>query len=114
MLSDRAICRKETLGMTCGFEPRHPPFPLAGGLVGVFRTIIQIPRLPVFDTRQHLPLGRAIAFQLVGHEHPRHLRQPSEELLGRVLIPAALHQNIEHVAVLIDGPPHIMTLAVDR
>jgi hypothetical protein len=34
--------------------------------------------------------------------------------LGRLLVAAALHQDIEHVVVLIHGPPQIMLRAVDR
>jgi hypothetical protein len=37
-----------------------------------------------------------------------------EKLLRRVLVAAALHENIEYVTILIDGPPEIMPCAVDR
>jgi hypothetical protein len=46
-----------------------------------------------------------VALQLIGHNHPGHVRQPFEELAeerrrgGRVA--PALHQDIEHMAVLI-------------
>jgi hypothetical protein len=35
-------------------------------------------------------------------------------LLRRLLVPAALDEHSEPVAVLIDGPPQIMALRVDR
>jgi hypothetical protein len=38
----------------------------------------------------------------------------AEELLGRLLVPSALHEDIEDSAVLIHGPPQIVTFLVDR
>jgi len=40
-------------------------------------------------------------------------QQPAEEFLGGPLVPARLNQDVDHVAVLIDGPPEILVLAVD-
>jgi len=37
-----------------------------------------------------------------------------EELLGRLLIPTTLHENIEDITVLIDRPPQIVPFALDR
>ena len=37
-----------------------------------------------------------------------------EDLLGCVRVPPALHQDIEHSPVLIDGPPEILALPIDR
>ena len=31
-----------------------------------------------------------------------------------MLVAAALHQNVEHVIVVIDSAPQVMTLAIDR
>jgi hypothetical protein len=31
-----------------------------------------------------------------------------------VLVPPALHEDIEHGPILIDGPPEIMALPIDR
>jgi hypothetical protein len=41
------------------------------------------------------------------------LEQLAEKLLRRVLITAALHENVEHVIVLIDGPPQVMPFTID-
>jgi hypothetical protein len=51
---DGAICREKALGMAGRLEPLHPSFPLAGGVVGDFRTIVQIAVLPMVDTGQNL------------------------------------------------------------
>ncbi len=49
VLGDGAIGSEEPLHMSGGLETRHPPFPLARGLVGVFGPIIHIAVLAVFD-----------------------------------------------------------------
>ena len=50
-----------------------------------------------------------IAAKFVGDDHARHIlaafEQLAEELLGSRFVASALHQNIEHVAILIHGPP---------
>ncbi len=91
--------------MPWGFEPLHPPFPLARWLVGVFRAIVEVAVLAMFHTREDVLLRRAVTFQLIRDDHPRDVSQPleqfAEELLGGFLIPAALDQNIEHVALVL-------------
>ncbi len=72
-MSNGAVRRKEPLGVPCRLKALHPPFPLAGRLVGVFRTVIQIAVLAVLHARQDLPLGRAIAFQLIRDDDPRRI-----------------------------------------
>ena len=42
------------------------------------------------------------------------LEELPEELLRGPLVAPALDQDIEHVVVLIDGAPQVMTLPVDR
>jgi len=105
VLRDGTIRREKALGVTRGLEPPHVPFPLARRLVGVFRPIVQVAVLPVFDAREDLSLRRAVAFQPIGDDDPWHvpaaLEELAEERLGSVLIPPALHENIQDVAVLI-------------
>ena len=71
----------------------------------------------VLDPGHQLLLGRGIARQLVGDQHPRRLALPLEQLaqqaLGRLLVTSALHQHVEHDAVLIDGAPQPVLLAGD-
>src|SRR5262245_18023377 len=94
MLGNGTIRGEEPLRLHGRLEPLHPPLPLAGGLMGVLRAVIEIPVLAVLHAGQDLPLGRTIAFELVRDDHPRHilaaLEQLAEEFLGRVLIPPAL------------------------
>lgn len=86
--------------------------------MGVFRAVVQVAVLPVFDARQDLMLGRRIACQPIGDDDPRHVlasfQELAEERLGRVRVPPTLPQDIEHSPVLIHGPPEIMALPIDR
>jgi hypothetical protein len=95
VLGDGAIGGKEALGVSWGFEFTHVSFPLPGRLVGIFRTIIEVAVLPMFDTGQDLALGRTVAPQLIGNNDPRNVRQTleqlAEELLRRLFVTLALY-----------------------
>ena len=71
----------------------------------------------MFDARQDLAFGGAIGSEFIGHDDPGHiaqaLQQLAKEALGRLRVTAALHQHIEHVAMLINGPPEIVQFASD-
>jgi hypothetical protein len=118
VLGDGTIGGEEPLCVSWGLESLHAPLPLAGGLVGVLRAVVEVPVLAMFHPRKYLLLGCAVAFQLVGDDHPRHVGQPpqqlAEEPLGRFLVSAALHKNIQNVAILIDGTPQVVAFAIDR
>ena len=118
VLGNRTIRGEETLSVPGGFEPPHVPFLLARRLVGVFWPIVQVVVLPVFDAREALSLRRAVAFQPIGDNDPWHVpasfEELAEELLGCMLVPPTLHQDIEHSPVLIHSPPEIMALPIDR
>jgi len=86
--------------------------------MGVLTAVVEVTTLPVFDPRQDLPFRRAVALKLIRDDHPWHVLQPLEqlakELLRRVLIAAALHQDVEDVVVLIYRSPEVMAFAIDR
>src|ERR671933_875901 len=83
----------------------------------VLGAIVQVPALPVLDPGQGLTFRHAIALQLVGHEHARHILQALEQLLeealGRLGIAPALNQDVEDLAILVHGAPEIVQLAAD-
>jgi hypothetical protein len=118
VLSDRSICGEKPLRMTRRLEPLHTPLPLASGLVRMLGAVIQIVVLSMLDTRQELAHGGTVASQLICDDHawdvPHTLEQFAEECLGGVLVAPALHQNIEYLAMLIHGPPQIMSLPLHR
>jgi hypothetical protein len=63
--------------------------------MGILRTVVQVPVLPMFDTGEDLPLRRAIAFQLIRADDPWHICQAfeqfAEERLRRKFISTTLH-----------------------
>lgn len=109
---------EEALRMTRGLKPLHASLSLAGRLMRVLRAVIQIPVQPMFHVWEELPLGGTIALQLVRDDHPWDIGQASErlaeEFFRRRLVPPALHQDIEDMAVLINGPPEIVPLTTNR
>src|SRR6266851_1843209 len=84
----------------------------------VFGAVVEVAVLAMFHLRQDFAPRGAVAFQLVRDEDPGHggqtLEELAEKLLRRLLVPAALDENIQDVAVLINGAPEIVTLLVDR
>ena len=64
-----------------------------------------------------MTLSDAVASQLVGHDHPRHilqtLQQLSEEALGGFGIPPGMNEDVQHDAILIHGTPEIVLHTLD-
>jgi hypothetical protein len=114
---DEGMGRQEALGMPRRCESLHLSLSASRWSMRVFRTIIEVAALPVLDLGQELTLRYAVAGQLVSDEDARRivqtLQQPLEEALCRSRIAVALHQDIEHDPVLIDGAPEIMQSASD-
>jgi hypothetical protein len=73
--------------------------------------------LAMLYTGQHLLLRGPIARSLVRDDHPwpgdQALELLAAKLRGSVLVPPTLHEDIEHLAVLIYGPPPIVTFAMN-
>jgi hypothetical protein len=111
---DGAIGGEKALCMAWGLESPHTPLALAGGLVGILSAIVEIAVLPMRDVGQDFPLGHPLAGQFVGDDHPGHVGEPLEafpqELLRSRLIPPALYEDVEHMAIWVDRPPQIMAL----
>ncbi len=79
--------------------------------------IVEIPALPMLHARQDLTFRGTIGPEFIGHDHSRRvaqtLQQLAKEALGRLLVATALDQDVEHVAMLINGSPQIMEFASD-
>src|ERR1700749_2482883 len=73
--------------------------------------------LPVLNAGYNLPLGGAIAAQLVGDQHTGRsqvlLEQLAEQALGGLLVATALHEDVENEPLLVDRAPEPMLLAGD-
>lgn len=73
--------------------------------------------LSVFLSWQDFTLDRTITSELIRDNHSWHVLETFEQfakkLLGCSLVTPTLHQNIEHVAKLIDGSPKVVLLSID-
>jgi hypothetical protein len=87
-------------------------------LVGILRAVVEIAVLPMFHTGQHLALSRTVALEPIRNEHTGCVLAPCEQLpeefLRGLLVAAALHQDIQYMAVVIHGPPEIVPLTTNR
>ncbi len=65
--------------------------------------------LAMLDAGHDLALGRGIAAQLVGDQHPRRspllLQKLAQQAFGGLFVAPALHENIENKALLVDRAP---------
>ena len=66
--------------------------------MGIFRTVVEVAVLAMFDAGQDFSLRGAVALELIGHDDPGHVLAPfkelAEELLRGLLVAAALDQDI--------------------
>jgi hypothetical protein len=117
VLADWPLGRQEALGMAGGLETSHGAFPLPRGLMRVFRTVVEAFVLPMFDAWYDVLVRCLIAAELVRDEHTRHVlaafEQLAKELLGGSFVAAALHQDVQHIPVLVDRAPEVLRRAVD-
>ncbi len=112
-IADNAVDRQKALRLSARFEPPHLTLPLACRLVGDFGSVVLVAGGAVRDLWHHGAVGSGIAAELVCHESPWLPALPAqqfmEEACGGPLVPPRLQEDIEHGAVLIDGPPEILS-----
>jgi hypothetical protein len=108
VVRDEAIGCKKALRVSRGLEAARAPLSLAGRLVGILGAIIQISALPILNTGQDHAHGGPVASQLIRDDHPwnvpQALEESAEERFRGVLVAPTLHQDIEDMAVLVNGP----------
>jgi hypothetical protein len=73
VLGNRTIRCEKSLGVPRGLEPLHALLPLACGLVGILRAVVEVAMLAVLHPRLNLPLRGAVALELIGDDHPWHI-----------------------------------------
>jgi len=114
---DHTVEGEKSLSLTGRFESTHLPLPLAGRLVGNFSAIVGVTVHAMCDVAEGGSHGSGIAPEPVSNDAKRLLslatQQPAEESFGSPLVPMGPNQDVDHVAVLIDGPPEILLLAID-
>jgi len=114
---DDTVKGEKPLGLAGRFESTHLPLPLPGRLMRNFSAIVGVAVHAMCDVAEGGPHGSRVAPEPVSNEAKRLLslamQQPAEEFLGSPLVTSRLNQDVDHVAVLVDGPPQILLLAVD-
>jgi hypothetical protein len=85
--------------------------------VRVLRPVVETLVLPVLNAGRDLLLRGLIASQLICDQDPwwaaLPLQQLSEQAFGGPFVPPALHQDVEHDAVLVHRAPQPVLLAGD-
>ena len=85
MTVDECVRGEKVVGLLRRFELLHLALAAACRTMRVFRAIVQISALSMFSLWKQLALSHAVASQLIGHDHARHIlkafQQPSEETL---------------------------------
>jgi len=118
MLRDGTEGREKALCLFSGLESPHLLFAQSRGLVRIFSTIVQPFVLTVLHARQDFSFRRAITLQFIGDNHARNVLQffkkLAKESFGSVLVASALHEDVEHIAVLVYCSPEVMLLATNR
>ena len=109
--------------MAGGFEQLHDPLSSPCWLMRILCPIVEFFVLTVLKFNAHVLAGRAIGSELVRDQNSRETGLFADKLAQESLVSApvktALHQRVEHEAVLIDGAPEPVFpepvfLAVDR
>src|SRR3954468_13097532 len=105
---DLIVGREEALSLAGRLEALHLPLASSGRLVRILGSVIQALMPPVLDRGHDLTLGGAVAGQLVRDHDTRGpallFQQLAEQALGGLLVAPALDENVEHEAILVDGP----------
>jgi hypothetical protein len=73
--------------------------------------------LPMLPALQDLAFRRSIAFEFIGDDYAWDVLESYAELPKKsfrcLFVPSALYKDIEHVAILIYGPPERVRFSVD-
>src|SRR5215813_2791781 len=108
-VADRTEHRAEARRVPEALEPLQTALTLADRLVGVLDTVVLAPAAKMGDSWQHDGFRRRVARQPISHDgaghHPKSLQEFAKEALRGPGAPAPLHQDVEHLAGVIDGPP---------
>ena len=116
-VADEWVHGQESLRLPWRFEPSHLSLALPCGLVGDFGAIVLVSVRIVSDGRHDRSVRSPVAAQLVG-DQPHGLtllalQQLAKKACGSPAGATRLDENIDGVAILIDGTPEIAPLSLD-
>jgi hypothetical protein len=85
--------------------------------MGVLTPVIEVAALAMFHPREGLPLRSTITLQFIRDDDAWNVlttfEQLAKELLGGLLVPPTLHEDIEDIVVLIHRSPEIVPFAIN-
>jgi hypothetical protein len=106
-----SVKREEPLRRSRRPETLHPTFSTTNVDVRSFETIVLPARLMMPGRQPKIPEGRGVGSQLVGYDRARSetvlLTQLPHELERGSLVTLGLDEDIQDLAVLVDGPSQI-------
>src|ERR1700682_5004907 len=112
------VDREEPLGLCRRLETPHVALAPARRLVGDFGPVVGVASRVVDHGRHDHPVRGTVAPEAIGDQATGDTAAPLEQLAkeprGGVAIPARLEQDVDDLAVLVDGPPETLTLATNR
>ena len=117
-IQNDTVNRKEELSLPWRLEPSHLTFPLSRRLMWNFGAIVGV----LFGVMVHRGHDRSecrtVTLQLIGNQAKRNLpltfQEFAKEALRCTTVASRLDDDVDHVAVLIDGTPQILSFIVDR
>src|ERR1700757_5425664 len=116
-VGDLIVGGKKPLHLPRRLVALHDPLASSGRLMRIICRIVETLVLPVLNAGHNLPLGSAIAAQLVSDQHTGRsqllLEQLAEQAFGGLLIAPTLHEDVENEPLLVDRAPEPMLLAGD-
>ncbi len=114
---NRTVNRETTLSLPHRFEPSHLPLLFTSVLMGDFCTIVFVLAGSMDHRREDVPMCSRITPKLVGDQLPGCLsllfQGLTKEAFSGLMISTLGNQNIDHVSILIDGPPKVEALTLD-
>jgi len=114
---DDAVHRCEPLQMGGRLESSHLPLALTSRLMRDLRSVVFVLPSTVDHGRHHGAVRRRVAEQLVRDQPARDaalsFQQLPEEADGRPSITPRLHENVDRVAVFVDGTPQVLLPSLD-
>ena len=114
---DESMNGQESLRLTWRFELSHLSFSLPRRLVRDFGAIVLVLLGAMADGRHDAPMRRRIASQLVGDQPTRHAALTFQQLAEKPFggpVATRLDEDVDDVAILIDGTREILPLSLDR
>jgi hypothetical protein len=115
-ISNESMHRQESLRVSGGLEPPHLSLALASRLMRHFCSVVLVLLRAVHDRRHHEAVGRRVATKLAVIRRRRACGPAlsiAEEAFGRVAIAPGLKEDVDHVTVVVDGPPEMLPATVD-